>query len=170
MSRDAPNWDRDQCMYTQHYPSRNLGVSVVNRMLAERNNPKFKPPAPQVPVGFPCTSYDLEYGADRTVEERLNAKLPSQNPGSASRVSPGLGMLETVSFSHSQHKAVDKDIASAFMSRSPGAPVDSLHLISEPHPDSLMRSSYAGAFNTCRATTAGGRTRTMYKSLSSVDL
>jgi hypothetical protein len=163
MARDAPNWGREHCMYSEQFPRHALGDSVINKMLAERNNPKFQPGKPVVSQEIGTTTYGADF-ASRTAEQRRKAKLGSQRPSTGAGVTNG-NMLELRSFAHHQHSAPDKEAAKRFQSGMV-APVDNLALDGTPLPDFLMRSTYGSSFNQLRASASDGRLRTRYPSLA----
>lgn len=163
MARDAPNWGREHCMYSSEYPRHALGDSVVNKMLAERNNPNFRGKMPSVATEVGNTTYGADF-AGRSAEARRKAKLESQRPRSGPGVTSG-GLLEMRSCAHDKHSAPDKAAARRFHSGLV-PPTDNLAIDSTPLPDFVMRSTYGNSFNQLRASASDSRLRTRYPSLT----
>jgi len=164
MARDAPNWSRENSMYSNEFPRHALGDSVVNKMLAERNNPNFRGKMPNVATEVGNTTYGADF-ASRSAEARRKAKLESQRPRSGPSAVTSGGMLEMRSFAHDKHSAPDKEAVRRFQS-SLVPPVNNLAVDSTPLPDFLMRSTYGDSFNRLKASASEGRLRTRYPSMS----
>mmetsp|Transcript_86845 Transcript_86845/g.218633 ORF Transcript_86845/g.218633 Transcript_86845/m.218633 type:complete len:239 (+) Transcript_86845:63-779(+) len=164
MARDAPNWAREHSMYSSEFPRHSLGDSVVNKMLAERNNPNFRGKPPNVAAEVGTTTYGADF-ASRSAEARRKAKLESQRPPGGPSVVTSGDMLEVRSFAHDKHSAFDLSASRRF-NGGLVPPVDNLAVDSTPLPDFLMRSTYGSSFNQLRASASEGRLRTRYPSMT----